>query len=115
MKTFTKIAAQGELTFIRLPDDTPIPANAQRVAPEGKYVIVGHSETGHHHVMLAERTDLYKLPDDLMRCIIDVKDPDALTHQREFDQHEPISFAPGKYEVRRQREYTPQGWRASQD
>ena len=53
MKTFKNITAQGELHIVRikgLPQDIPaLPAIDGRV-------VVGHSETGHHHVMDAART-----------------------------------------------------------
>ena len=115
MKTFYKIAAQGELRFVRLPDDYKMPANAEKISPENGLVIVGHSETGHHHVMLAERTTLYKLPDSILDCLLIVEKSDELKHLREFDTHESISFVPGKYLVRTAREHTPEGWRKSQD
>lgn len=115
MKTFTKIAAQGELRFIRLPDNYKIPASAVKVDPEHGHVIVGHSETGHHHVMEATRTTMFRLPDSILDCLLVVDKPDTLKHLREFDTHEPLSFAPGKYRVTTAREYTPEGWRRSMD
>lgn len=106
---------QGEVRFVRLPDDTAIPKDAKKISPINGNVIVAHGETGHHHVMTAERTDLYQLPDDLLACLMVVKDPDELTHLRDFDKHESIAFPPGKYRVRRLREYTAEGFRAQQD
>ena len=114
MKTFKMICAQGELGFRRLPDGAAIPAGAVRVEPESGRVIVGHSETGHHHVMLAERAALYKLPDELLACLV-VSEADVLEHLREFDTHEPIAFEPGVYEVRYLREETPEGFRRQAD
>jgi hypothetical protein len=34
---------------------------------------------------------------------------------RSFDTHETLNIPPGIYEVRRQREYVPEGWRKAQD
>jgi hypothetical protein len=122
--SFKKICAQGELGFIRLPDDAAIPTGARQVEAVNGRVIIGHSETGHHHCMLAERTDAYQLVDPLEMFLIvrdgdgNVADPDAgdvLTHLRDFDTHEPIRFAPGKYRVRKLREYTPTGFRRQED
>jgi hypothetical protein len=115
MAAFKTIAAQGELGFIRMPDNTVIPEEAVRVEPVNGYVIVGHSETGHHHVMTAERTELYQLPDDLLACLMVVKDHDELTHLRDFDTHESLRFDPGTYKVRKLREYTPEGFRRQAD
>jgi hypothetical protein len=38
-----------------------------------------------------------------------------LRHLRQQDTHETLKIAPGIYEVRRQREYTPEGWRRAAD
>ena len=38
-----------------------------------------------------------------------------IEHLRSFDTHESISIAPGIYEIRRQREYTPEGWKRVED
>lgn len=46
---------------------------------------------------------------------LEVNRPTALEHLRPHDTHEPIMFGPGIYEVRRQREYTPEGFRQVQD
>ena len=115
MKTFSKVAAQGELRFVRLDDDHKVPKEATRVDPVDGHVIVGHSETGHHHVMEASRTTMYRLPDTITDCLLVVNQPDVLKHLRDFDTHEPLSFAPGIYKVTTAREYTPTGWRRSQD
>jgi hypothetical protein len=36
-------------------------------------------------------------------------------HLRSYDMHAPITIKPGIYELRRQREYTPEGWRRVAD
>lgn len=114
-RDFSHPCNQGELRFYRLPDDTPIPADAVKATPVNGRVVVGYSETGHNHVMLAERTDLYELPKDILDCLMVVNDPDELTHLRDFNTHEPIRFPPGKYRVRHLREYTPEGFRRQVD
>lgn len=115
MKTFKTIAAQGELRFIRLPDGYKIPTGAIKVEPTDGKIIVGHSETGHHHVMEAERTTMYRLPDSILDCLLVVEKPDTLKHLRDFDTHEPLGFVPGTYKVVTAREHTPKGWRRSAD
>lgn len=112
MKTFDRAIAQGELYFTRI---DAVPSDAIAVPAENGTIVVGHSETGHHHVMTLERTELYRHPTDLMELFLLVKAPDELTHLRDFDTHEPIRFEPGAYRVRRQREYTPEGWRRAAD
>jgi hypothetical protein len=112
-KRLARAGAQGELYITR--HDGPIPAGAVAVPAEGGHVIVGHSETGHHHVMTAERTTMYRLPEEIYELFLVVSAPDELTHLRSFDTHESIAFDPGMYRVRRQREYTPEGWRRAAD
>ena len=52
MKTFEKTAAQGDVYFIRTIDDCPL--DGVRVHPGKEYLIVAHSENGHHHVMMLD-------------------------------------------------------------
>ena len=115
MRTFKKIAAQGELRFVRLPDNFKIPKGATKIEPINGKIIVGHSETGHHHVMDSERTTMYRLPDSILDCLLVVEKPDELKHLRDFDTHEPLGFSPGTYKAVTAREYVPEGWRRSAD
>jgi len=112
MRTFTNTCAQGDVFFRRI---EALPAGAIKAEPERGKNIITHSETGHHHLMDAATTTLYRLPDDIMKCLLVVSEPTPLEHMRPHDTHEPIMFEPGIYEVRRQREYSPEGWRRVED
>ena len=112
MKKFANVCAQGDV-YIRRIDK--LPANAIEVPPQGDKVIVTHSETGHNHVMDAAHVKMYALPDNIMDCLLVVDQPTILEHLRHFDTHEPILFDLGVYHVRRQREYTPEGFRRVED
>lgn len=118
MKEFQNICAQGDVLIRRV---AGIPATAKPVAPvDGTAVIVTHSETGHHHVMTLDRADdpaveMFSATDNPLLAWLKVHRPTALEHMRPHDTHEAILFAPGVYEVRRQREYTPEGWRQVAD
>jgi hypothetical protein len=112
MKTFKNLCAQGDILIRRV---DKLPTGVVPVAPENGRVIVTHSETGHHHVMLAERTKAYKLPDSIMDIFLAVEEGDTLEHLRAHDTHESIQFSPGIYHVRRQREYVPEGFRRVED
>lgn len=115
MRTFKNYAAQGE-AFIRRIEK----AEGNEVAPEsnGQHIIA-HSETGHHHVMNAANVTVLERTKDvpqgmkILNLIVD--EPTALDHLRPTDTHDPIMFDPGHYEVRLQREYTPEGYRRVQD
>ena len=112
MRSFSTTAAQGEITIRRIGDvkTKALPNGFKPLAPEGGKIIVGHSETGHHHVMAAQ---------DVTACVMEresegmrilrliVEQPTALEHLRPHDTHEPIMLVPGEYEVRIGREYDP--------
>ena len=112
MKTFTHQAAQGDVLVTRIDS---LPAGALRTVPEKGRLVIAHSETGHHHVMDADKVEMYRLPEEIYECFLVVKEPTLLNHMRPFDTHEPILFEPGIYRVNRQREYTPQGMRRVED
>lgn len=117
MKTFEKTCAQGDVIFIRR--DT-LPAGLKEDRPVDGKIVVTHSGTGHDHVMVLDRKEdapavrMYS-GDDPLKAWIEVNRPTALEHLRGHDTHEPIMFDPGIYEVRRQREYTPEGFRRVED
>ena len=114
MKTFDKMAAQGDFIIMKV---DAIPAGAIQITPncKGQHVIA-HSETGHNHVMLAERVRAFNpVKPDIYTMFLQVDEPTEITHLRNFDTHEPILVPPGNYIVKRQREYTPEGWRRAQD
>ena len=114
MKTFKKCAAQGDLMFIRI---DKLPEDAVLVkATNGKYV-ASHSETGHAHIIReCEGVEFYHAANDNMTAYLVVHHNKAyIEHLRDFDTHEPIKFDKGIFKIRRQREYTPEGWRVALD
>lgn len=117
MIKFKNQAAQGDLLIRRI---TALPAGLNQIKAEQGQYVVAHSETGHHHA-IAERPNvtLYVSNDPLVSYLQVIEATDAaevfLEHLRSFDTHEPIVIDAGIYEIRRQREYTPEGWRKVQD
>jgi hypothetical protein len=117
MKTFNLVAAQGDLMIVRINE---LPKESKPVKAEKGFYIVAHSETGHNHV-IAERPNvtLYTTDNPMVSYleVVEVGDKvDALIeHLRSFDTHETIKIPAGTYEIRRQREYTPEGWRRVED
>lgn len=117
-KTFKTVCAQGDVLFRRV---AAIPTDAVVVPAAGRKLIIAHSETGHHHVMELDRkrgkpaVEMFSAKDNPLLAWLKVNRQTALEHHRPFDTHEPILFAPGVYEVRRQREYSPEGWRQVAD
>jgi len=113
---FHRLAAQGDMIIQKI---DKLPENLVRMAPENGHIVVAHSETGHNHVMLAERVDAYVPSDtkdvDLYEMFLLVKEPTTIDHLRSYDTHAPILVDEGVYHVRRQREYTPEGFRRAAD
>jgi hypothetical protein len=120
MKTFRRCAAQGEITLIRIGDLPPKAADEyydfgpawRKRAPENGHMIIGHSETGHHHVMdrnvtVGVLTKNVPAGMEILRLI--VESPTPIIHLRDHDTHESIMLDPGVYEARIAREFDPYG------
>src|SRR5580700_1097494 len=113
MKTVTKNPCfQGDLC-IRQVDRLPDGLTAQS-GKEG-YLILAHSETGHHHVVLERSAQLLIDQTNAFIAYLKVAEPCELEHLRSYDTHEPWALEPGIYELRRQREHVPEGWRPAED
>lgn len=114
VKLFKNMAAQGDLCLRRI--DT-LPKNVESVKSAGGVFILAHSETGHNHVVMERPSvKMYKDSVDQFRAFLHVtQEAVDLEHLRDYDTHETLRIEPGIYEVRRQREYTPEGFRKAQD
>ena len=113
MKTFDKLAAQGDLLIIKIDE---LPTDISPLETNDDCIIIAHSETGHNHIMEKAHVKAFvpKKP-DIYQMFIQVDEPTPIEHLRSFDTHEPIMVTPGTYEIRRQREYTPKGYRRVAD
>lgn len=110
MRTFKKIAAQGEITIVRVGD---VPKNKKiggtPLALENGKLIIGHSETGHHHVLEraagATVTVMEKPPAGMKILHAILTEANSLVHERDHDTHETIDLSAGEYEFRIAREF----------
>lgn len=112
MKTFKNIAAQGDVMFKRI---DKLPEGLVDAETENGKFVVAHSETGHNHVIDRNKAQLLIDRTNEFIAYLKVDEEAFLEHERSFDTHETIKFEPGIYEVRRQREYVPEGYRRAQD
>lgn len=112
MLTFKTIAAQGEITIRRIgniPANRSLPIGYTPMKPEAGNFIIGHSETGHHHVL--SRLDgvdvavMDKPPAGMKILRAILENPTSLNHLRGHDTHESIMLEPGAYEFRIAREF----------
>jgi hypothetical protein len=113
MITIRDIAAQGDVLFRRisqLPDDVVEQPAAERI-------VVAHSETGHDHVIQDPQVRLFeRMERDPMICFLSIEGESAhVVHHRDHDTHAPLRLSKGVWEVRRQREWAPEGFQRAQD
>jgi hypothetical protein len=114
MKTFENIAAQGDLLIRRIDE---LPSDVEQIKTNQPHYIVAHSETGHNHVIDATpkvRAYHLKRP-DIYQLFLQVDEPVEIKHLRSFHTHETLRVPAGTFEIRRQREYTPEGFRRAAD
>lgn len=117
MKKVSIQAAQGDILILKVDE---VPANATPVQPEkaGEH-IVAHSETGHHHVVreqVPNSVAYFQVPNEPLVSYLKIDDVFGdLVHLRDFDTHETLRLPTGSYQIRRQREETPSGWKRVED
>lgn len=119
MKAIKKIGAQGDGLFVKV---RAVPKDAVRVETKGPLVVL-HSETGHNHqVDVTDGVAMFQDPRDPLICYLQLDGIEHadVVHHRDFHAHETLRLlgTPGKkttYQVRRQREWTPEGWRRAAD
>lgn len=105
-------ARHGEV-FIEAIDE--LPAGVKELSPTDGNYIVGHSETGHHHVVSAMDASFFADPDSDL-CYLKVTEPFAeLRHLRSFDSHPAINLKQGTYKINWHEELTPRGMERVQD
>jgi hypothetical protein len=116
MKKVSDIACQGDVLIRRIESipNTAVEVQESKEVP-GKHTVC-HSETGHHHVIDAKKAKFYVDSADTMVGYISVFDKHVdLEHLRDYDKHETLRLPTGDYELRRQREWSPEGWRQVAD
>lgn len=126
MNNFKNQAAQGDM-LIRLIDK--LPNGVKETPDENGNFVLAHSETGHNHVIKKQKgVTFYANENDPFVAYLviapGVKGPCEIRHLRDHDTHETIALKKPSakekeysriYEIRRQREYTPEGFRRAQD
>ena len=113
MKTVThRPSFQGDLMIRRIDN---LPSGVTQAAPDNDVHILAHSETGHHHVIESRAADRFIDETNAFISYLTVLSPAEVTHLRAHDTHAPLFVEPGIYEIRNQREYTPEGWRGAAD
>lgn len=111
MKKVSKFGRQGDVLFRKV---KALPKDAVEETRAGD-IVVAHSETGHNHVVKDPVARLFNTPDPLV-SYLRLEGPATVDHLRDFHTHESLLLdGGGVWEVRRQREHTPEGWRRVAD
>jgi hypothetical protein len=93
---------QGDVLIERVGS---FPSNLKQIDREHGRLILAHGEvTGHAHAITAPNADLYSAVDTGDVTFLEIKEAVV---ELEHDEHATIELPPGKYAVRRQREYQP--------
>lgn len=114
MKLVNKSAFQGDVMFRRVPS---LPKAVVEVKRDGP-MILAHSETGHHHAVDDIHAKQYSVPGSALISYLQLGDVGEaggvdVVHHRAWDTHETLRLlgkAGDVWEVRRQREWRPEGW-----
>src|SRR5688572_20688762 len=102
-----KMVRHGEILLV--PVDR-LPKNIEQIY-EGDEFIVGHSETGHHHVAVGTVKNALAVfkptGADTQDLYLRVNSTARLEHLKTFDKHETKTLEEGVYLVRPKNEYDP--------
>ncbi len=107
MKSFNLSAAQGEVNVRKI---KALPSGLTKLKPENGILIVGHSESGHHHGFRSGGVELMERTTDVpagMKILYAIIENPAELIQDASGPHETIGFEPGLYEFRISREFNP--------
>jgi hypothetical protein len=72
---------------------------------KAKMYVVGHSESGHNHVLTSPK-EMEVLEFNGHRYVL-IDETAELFHQKTFDIHETVTVEPGVYEITHKTEYDP--------
>lgn len=93
---------QGDVLIVPVKE---VPAEAKPIAHgRGRLVLAYGEATGHAHVVEGKAELLVADLEDLERRFLRVKAEARVVH----DEHDALILPPGDYEIRRQREYSPE-------
>lgn len=85
----------------------PIPAEElpKRVSTGSSSVIVGHSETGHHHVL--ESDTEFEVFTEADEMFLNLVSSGTLVHQKATDRHMDLTVPAGTWKVVKKNEFDP--------
>lgn len=97
----TKFIRHGEVILMPVSDVPKLKSE------KSKNYIVGHSETGHHHVLESKTEFEVMSSSEKDELFIRLFEPGKLVHKKTFDFHKTLDVSPGTYKVVKKTEYDP--------
>jgi hypothetical protein len=85
----------------------PVSSTPSGISERVTSCIVGHSESGHHHVLDGDR-EFARIVDANGTLYVDLDAPTRLWHQKDHDQHRELEVAAGVWRVVRKTEFDVQ-------
>ena len=76
-----------------------------KLSQTGKKLIIGHSESGHHHILTAPTTDL-AIYEYEGKTYLHIPEEANLVHEKTVEKHDTQIIAPGFYESTIKRAYS---------
>lgn len=85
----------------------PVPDKGFKSAKSVNACIVGHSETGHHHVV--ESKTPFEVMGDVEKHDLFVRlfEPAKLVHKKSVEKHKTLPVLPGVWKILHKSEYSP--------
>jgi hypothetical protein len=103
LKDGKRIAVMHGECWIMPVDKIPKDANFK----DSKKYIIGHSETGHHHMLISDKPFQVMPESEKYDLFVRLFEPAKVQHQKTFDIHETQVLAPGDYAIYHKTEYDP--------
>ena len=107
IKTAAVTNGHGEVNFLRIDAGTVNAAALQAVSPDALGYIVGHSESGHHHVLEREGVTLLQGNEAGMAILYAILTKPTRLFQSAGDPHAEQIIGPGEYIITNNIDYDP--------
>jgi len=99
--------AHGEVNFFRIAGETPDLTGFEAIKPSDKGYIVGHSESGHHHVLAAAGVTVMEKTSEGMAILLAIVESPTSLKQAAGAPHAEQTVEPGTYFITNNQEYNP--------
>lgn len=103
----SKYYRHGEVVLSRLDELPQFSKKLGITLAQYDAAIVGHSETGHHHVLESKTKFNVWTMKDKQELYLELFEPAKIVHKKQIDKHKTMPVEPGIYRVTYKTEYNP--------